>query len=276
MALSFASFLGPFALLGWIRFRRHLGSHLAFALAGITLTHFLFLARYNVADQFTFLLPSLIMVAVAAGVGIAELAALPAHRRQGLVVACALSIGLPPLLYGVTPSLLRSAGVDLAERQRFRDELSYWITPWKHNEDSAERFAHAALTQASPGSLVLTDSTGYNPLVLVQLRDGLGPDVEVRVLGGHVPRYSEDPEGFWAAVGSRDLFLAKSPAPELAAAGQFERGDGQALYRLVRPTAFAPSSPGEPETRKPEQPDPGAYNSEQPDPKTYNSLESMR
>ncbi|HOF18750.1 MAG TPA: hypothetical protein PK082_07550, partial [Phycisphaerae bacterium] len=63
-AMNFVSALLPLAVVGWIRLRRRLGGALAAALGAVTLIEIVFYVRYPVPDQFTFLLPSLAMIAV--------------------------------------------------------------------------------------------------------------------------------------------------------------------------------------------------------------------
>jgi hypothetical protein len=73
-AMNFINLLLPLAVLGWVRLRRRLGTGPAAALGAITLIHVAFFVRYPVPDQFTFILPSLVLLAIAAAVGLGELA----------------------------------------------------------------------------------------------------------------------------------------------------------------------------------------------------------
>ena len=46
----------------------------------------------------------------------------------------------------------------------FREDLRYFTLPWKHNENSAERFVRAAAEVLPPDAFVYADITAYAPL----------------------------------------------------------------------------------------------------------------
>jgi len=235
--MNFVSFLGPLAVVGWANLRRKLGSATASAMAAITIIEVLFVIRYPVPDQFTFLLPTLVMVGLAAGVGVAVLADASARLRKLAIAACVLSIVLPPVFHAAAPSLAGKCNVALTHKQKlpFRDELRYWLVPWKHNEHSAELFASAALRQVSPDGVIISDSTAIHPLLLVQARDSLSPRVSVQYRGRPLPPYARDPEAFRRALGQRRLYTVspRGLPTELLKDVTLSRTEGAALY-LVR------------------------------------------
>ena len=57
------------------------------------------------------------------------------------------------------------------EAKQVAMNAGYWAVPWKHNECSAEAFAAVALSEVAPKGIIISDSTSYYPLVLVQERD---------------------------------------------------------------------------------------------------------
>lgn len=234
IAMNFVSFLAPLALVGFVTLRRRAGTGVAAALGAITVIHVAFVARYNVPDQFTFLLPTLVMTALAAAVGLAALADRTRRWRIAAIAACGLSIVLPPVVYGVAPELAGAAGVTIAERQRFRDELRYWLVPWKHNEDSAQRFARGAIEQASPDGVIFTDSTAGEPMQVILQGRAETSAVAICLPKGELALYESNPAAFRAALGGRGLYLSKAPTGRLADDAEFTRGDDDALYRLVR------------------------------------------
>ena len=61
----------------------------------------------------------------------------------------------------------------------FRDPARYLLVPWKTGEDSATRFAHAALAEARPGDSILVDGTAAPCLLWVQRFEGAGLDVRI-------------------------------------------------------------------------------------------------
>lgn len=213
--INFISVLTPLAVIGWITMRRRLGGAIMAALTAVTVIEVLFFARYPVPDQFTFVLPTLVMLALAAGVGLSSLADASPQWRRAAIAACAVSIVGQPILYALAPSALRAAGVKISRRRKlpFRDEGRYWLMPWKHNEDSAGRFATAALQQAGPDGVVLADSTATPPLLIVR-RDNPGlQGVAVQCQGSPLGDYDRDPRVFRAILGARRLYVV-SPEQE--------------------------------------------------------------
>lgn len=130
-SLNFVSFIGPLAFIGLTRLRHRLGNWPATALGAIAIIQIGFVARYPVADQFTFLLPSLVMIAIAAAVGVAVLSDQSTHWRRMATVACTLSVLLPPVIYASSPTLLKTIGVTVQRPRElpFRDEARYWLVP---------------------------------------------------------------------------------------------------------------------------------------------------
>ena len=240
-SLNFVSFLLPLAAIGWAGFRRRLGAPLAACLAAITVIMVLFVIRYPVPDQFNFTLPALVMIALAAAVGLAVLTDASANWRRAAIAACVISVVLPPVVYAAGPTLVRLAGFKVqVNRQPMRDEIRYWVAPWKQNERSAELFAVSALRQASgdmdtPAGVIVPDDTSRFPLLLKQ-QQGLYPGVIVQYRGKPLPGYDADPRAFRAALGDRPVFVV-TPLPGHAPAGllkdaDFTRGPEGVLYRV--------------------------------------------
>lgn len=176
--LNFTSFLLPLAVYGLIRGGRTLGSVLAAALAALLAIEFLFVLRYDVPDQFSFLLPTLVLLTIWAALGLSAVA----ESRPRLAVALALvSIVLPPVIYGLVPGLARRAATAVVRERLlpYRDEVRYWAVPWKHNEDSAARFTRQALSEAAPDGIIVADLTTICALRAQQKLQGLASGVEV-------------------------------------------------------------------------------------------------
>ena len=176
--LNFVNLLLPLALLGLARARRRLGNSLAAALGALLLIEFLFVLRYDVPDQFSFMLPTLVLLSLFAGLGLATLA----DRWPRLALAAGiLSIVMPLAIYASLPALARYAGVQVAQARElpYRDEVRYWVVPWKHDEDSAERFTREALQQANPDGIIVADLTTICCLRAQQQLAQTSPDVLV-------------------------------------------------------------------------------------------------
>jgi len=238
MSLSFFNAIVPFAILGWWHMKRQIGSFLAGIFAVITLIEFVFVIRYPVPDQFTFILPSLIMLSIAGAVGISVLSDISKNWCNTVIALCLLSIPVPPIAYANAPALIRKMGMEI-ERSRelpFRDELRYWIVPWKHNERSAELFAKAALKEAAPAGTIACDSTSYYPLKLVQLQENLSPGVTIRYAGSIKHFYKQDGQRMLQSLQVQPLFLISPVLDFLPADGlkkiTIQRGNGQVLYKV--------------------------------------------
>ena len=231
--LNFVNFSVPLAVIGWFGMKRCLGGFLAAALIAITVIHFGFVTRYPVPDQFTFLLPSLVMIMLAASVGVSVLAERSKKWRIAVIFACAVSVIMPPIIYAKTPKIIELTGIKVKrERQRpYRDEIRYWVIPWKHNERSAEQFAEAALKQALPNGIIISDLTAYYPLVLVQQRDNTtAPEVSVKLLD------TNEKPGRKNILLDRSVFVVlpdlKFLAPDIMARVEIRREKEEVLYSV--------------------------------------------
>lgn len=179
MSLSSCSFFNPcwvYAGFGFVAMtakRRALlaglggATNFAFygSLLALTGIHFVFWVRYIVPDQATFILPTLGLLAVWAGIGAAH--SFNARRLflVSLLAAAGFSV-LAPLVF------CRVAERYVPPRSRalpFRDEFAYWAYPWKQNENSAERFVAGIAEHVYPEKMVVwADTTGVAPLMVAQ------------------------------------------------------------------------------------------------------------
>ncbi|KPK78936.1 MAG: hypothetical protein AMJ81_14310, partial [Phycisphaerae bacterium SM23_33] len=167
VGMNLINVLLPLAVVGAWVLKRRLGPMLAWPIWALAAIQVVFAGRYFVPDQFTFFLPSYAMLAVLAAVGMQALIRRGAAWRGAVWAAWAASLVLMPVLYGLAPSLARRLVPSAVQRERelpFRDEARYWLTPWKHNEDSAERFARAALEQVKPDAVILAEPTPHYAL----------------------------------------------------------------------------------------------------------------
>lgn len=147
--------------------------------------YMLFAIRYDVPDQFMFFLPAYSAVAVLAGLAVGRLAL---NNRRLTVAVAAASVVVTPLLYVAATAAWRRWDLPLPGRKdlAYRDPVRYWLIPWKHDENSAGRFARAALQQAAatgPAPLILTDHTVLPALQWTQRVHRIGPGVELGATG---------------------------------------------------------------------------------------------
>lgn len=237
-SLSFASLLLPLAVLGLGR--RDALAGLRPALLGLLLVHGVFVVRYPVPDQFTFLLPTLVVLSVAAGVGLHRVFV---ERGRSLAFGAATVSALgSPIACLLLPTLLGAAGLDgRLSRPAWsdvRDEGRYWLQPWKHDEDSAARFAHdalAALEAEAPNAVLLLVGTAQETVLVAQRIHGLAPEVTVQYYDDPLPPFGDDPDAFERALAGRPLYVRTLAAgytdPALLDHYTFAPVPGAPLYR---------------------------------------------
>jgi hypothetical protein len=219
--------LGP-VVLGWWLMARRVGKPVAAALGAVAAIHLGFAIRYQVFDQFLFLLPSYALLAIGAAVGYARLLELASPARRRIVALLIASLALTPVLYAVTPWLLTRTGHSVRGTYHLplRDENRYWITPWRFNENSAERFAREILRTVPPNAVILASGTVGPPVQALQQVEGLAPGVSVQTMleadaatGLTEPvleRMVEDPARAQRILGGRPLYVvANYPNPEM-------------------------------------------------------------
>ncbi len=234
-SLNFVSMVIPFAVVGWVTMRRKLGDVSTFFVGGLTLLHFVFVARYAVPDQFMFLLPSLILIMFAASLGMKTL--YDCYNKRSVIAAVIISCVIPFIIYSNFVSIMSFFEITVNRKttRPFRNEVRYWAVPWKHNEFSAERFALAALNEAAPDGSIIADSTAYHSLVLVQARNKKYTGVTIE--------FVTEPEQGCSASKYRNKIFSKSvyavlPEPTffpviIQPHIKFIRDEGAVLYRVL-------------------------------------------
>jgi len=212
VALNFANILLPLAVVGLWCLRRRVGRGTAWALYALAAIQTAFAVRYFVPDQFTFFLPTYAMITVLAAVGMDVLISNGRAWRRAAWIGVAMSIVAMPVLYTFGPAIAARVAPSAMRRSRvlpYRDEARYWITPYKQNEHSAQRFATTVLKEVPPNAIIVAASTSYYPLAVIQQTTCLGRGV--LLLGGDehwsIPDPSRDIHAFFQAVGNRPLYV---------------------------------------------------------------------
>ena len=233
--LNFVSFLLPLAVVGWIFLFKRLDKTTAVVLSAITVIELLFFIRYSVPDQFTFILPSLTMIALAAAIGIRVISEKSAAWHKAVAVLCVLSVFMPPIIYAAGPRLMEITGIDISRSRKlpYRNETRYWLKPWKHNEESAQRFVENAMEQAAPNGVIMASSTAAYPLLYYNKKEK--PESDVTILyRKDFPDYNSAPEEFREQLAGRPLYIVspvKGYAPsQLLNDAEFKKQPGEALY----------------------------------------------
>lgn len=158
--------------------------------------YFVFAARYAVTDQYSFFFPAYGVLALFAGLGLADILS-GRHgprwltgRARLVAVAAALTAVWTPLVYRVASRVAAEHGF-LAEavgRKPYRDGWQAFFVPWGIGQDAAVRVNRAAYDLAGPTGIVyVADSMMEHALRYEQYVGRASPNVEI-VIGDVVER----------------------------------------------------------------------------------------
>lgn len=138
-----------------------------------------FTARYNVADQYTFMVPFYIVMTVFIALGIDRV--LRARPSRLIAVSTVALAALSPIVYAATPALVRRfiPGVLPASAARvpYREPYDWFFQPWRRGNDGASRFAFETLDVLPPNAFLFVLDTMRPPLDYLQGRDARRLDV---------------------------------------------------------------------------------------------------
>jgi hypothetical protein len=149
-----------------------------FVLLGLLAIHTIWAARYNVPDQYTFFIPTIVLLAIFIGFGCARLTEKPAAGRRAALLAAAL---LPPIVYFFLPAVAQKAGLDMGLKREipFRDGYRYFLLPWKTGYDGPQRFAEDVQTRLPKDAVLFADGTAVRPLHYFALTGRWRADIRV-------------------------------------------------------------------------------------------------
>ena len=198
---------------------------------------FVFAFRYTVADRYAFFIPFYVLVCVVVGLGAQTM--LDRLRHRGFAVAVAGCALLPIAAYALIPVLMARANLTLGTRGDvpYRDDVTYFVRPWKTGYRGAEQFAREALEAVPAEAVIYADTTTVGPLLYAQEVQGRRPDVAVitgLVRSEGAPPYGQ--ETFEPIVASQAVYVTSQrpgycPAFIRDAHGLVEDG---LLWRVVR------------------------------------------
>ena len=154
----------------------------------------LFGMRYDVPDQFTFMVPAFIFIPVLVCLGIDHLIQNPGRPgrapRALLIVVAVMS----PAVYAAAPKLLQQFPATARflpdKHERYRDRFTWFIQPWLTGYDGAERFARDVFDALPPDALLVVDSTLLPPLNYLQAVDNLRRDVRLDCWAARQPWFA--------------------------------------------------------------------------------------
>lgn len=221
------------AAVGLTAFARRVSSVYRWLGGYLLAAYLLFAIRYSVPDQFMFFLPLYCLLAILAGLGMRRIMDLRAARPLAAVVVA--SILLTPVIYAIGPGIWRGLQLPVPGRTDLaqRDSVRYWMTPWKHDERSAEQWAQAVLSSADRHCVsVIADNTTYWPLVLKQETGPAGP--RILVLHPRDAQREDIPIGT-AGICTVTSHAGNYPMWITIAGARLEPTEDGVLYRVVWP-----------------------------------------
>ncbi|HLE32874.1 MAG TPA: DUF2723 domain-containing protein [Bacteroidota bacterium] len=223
----------PLSLLGFLGLNKFMSNTTANLVRAITVIELAFVVRYNVPDQFTFMLPVLVLMGFLASLCLAEWDTASSRMRKIALIGSVCSIVFPPVFYGLSPTILKNMGINIDREGHPRDELRYWLTPWKHDEQSARVFSEKAVSFAQPDGVILCNQTAFYPLNFYVNAQATDVKVENSNLS-LISRSSSVPE-IRKTLGQRPLFvLERADIPkDLAPYVGFERPAGDVLFKVI-------------------------------------------
>jgi len=184
IALNFPTPLILFALLGWAGLRGRIDPRVRLTFVLLLAAHVVFVVRYNIVDQFSFMIPTCVMLAVFAGAGIDRALDRLADRRSRIVSALVVLLALPaPAFYAALPVILRRLPPERVPIPLhpipYRDPYEWFLHPWHAGYVGAECFATEALAVFPPDALALSDTTMRSPILYLQNHKGMRRDVRI-------------------------------------------------------------------------------------------------
>lgn len=140
--------------------------------------HLVWAVRYDVLDQYTFFIPSLVLLAVVIGFGAARFLE---NRKPPWRVVLIVAAVLPAVVYVPLPRLARAAGFHLGVSRTvpYRDEYDYFLHPWKAGYRGPERFARELRETLPEDTILIADGTTVRPIHYLQQLRRWRDDVKV-------------------------------------------------------------------------------------------------
>lgn len=117
-----------------------------------------------------------------------------------------LTVVLPVVLYALAPVVARPFVSNLPGFRPLpgRDNLTYVLSPWKHQETGAREFGERILSALPPDSVLFADYSIWAVIQYLQVVEGARPDVEVVQLAGDqvspILQYRDRPDLFLADI----------------------------------------------------------------------------
>lgn len=151
-----------------------------------------FFAGYATWDQFAFLLPSFIVLALAGAAGAEAASRLRRRWAAGVVFSLlGISVGIPPLLYPTVPARVASSPDGFwgrryraaweAYRGRY-DLIGLYADPLHHDRGTVDAYIRALAAQLPRDAVLVDDVAVFYQFEFLRREEGLRPDVRVILL----------------------------------------------------------------------------------------------
>jgi hypothetical protein len=173
---------------------KEIPTHFRVILPVITLLFLLFAFRYTIVDRYAFFIPFYCTIAVFIGLGSAQL--FKKHNRLSIITAVIILSLMPLIVYTFTPHIARKFYPALGSRRKipYRDNYTFFLTPWKTSYDGADRFARQALANVEQNAVIFADGTTAYPLILTQQIHCIRTDVKIAANHGSLKTYTLVPQ----------------------------------------------------------------------------------
>lgn len=210
-----------------------------------------FVARYAVGDQYTFLFPVYLLLALLAGVGLHHLLSRgqPLIRRR-LALAAVVTSLWNPLVYLTAWHVLRSrdALANVVRHKPYRDDYRLLLLPWGRGDDHARRLNVALARAAGANGLILVaDRMQLYPILYARAVGRLPAGVQIRLISRHPQPPCPDARAVarqWLARGRPVLLVPYDRnRPQTCLTGAFWQRIGD-LYRLLSFSDASAPAPG--------------------------------
>jgi hypothetical protein len=181
----------------------------------ITGLFLIFAFRYTVLDRYAFFIPFYVCCGVLIGVGAKRF--LEIFQAKYVLVLLLLLTALPVLAYGTAPRVAEAKKITLGTKREipFRNNYTYFLSPWQANNTGPEKFSRAALNSVENDGVILADGTTVYALWYMQAIKGLKPDVQVVSSHGgyHSPFPMPDPHALETILKTKKVYVV-SPVKE--------------------------------------------------------------
>ncbi len=243
--LSFPNLTLPLSVFGLARAKQGGMTTLTrIAFTAALLIHLLFVLRYNVIDQYTFLLPAYALLAIFAGIGAnGVINQWPRCQRRFLIASTALVL-FTPIVYLAAVPIARHFNV-LGQNLRnkpYRDDYQYLFIPWGVAHTAADRMSRQAVELAGHDGVIIVEDSMATFAVQYQLsRRELSKVQWVNQI--------TDPAVWQAVLDHRPVVLVPASVDHVPVGDGWQRQGDLYLRRLpisstTNPASIAPAGSG--------------------------------